>query len=138
MASGPNFQPVTAFQPVSQPDTSSRKPLFSEGPEGQATYGMANLRPEKTGLPFIVFISQRDDASHDVWVKVSPAPRIRRDQMGSYALRPSVEWKAGWQMSRKDEQLLEQWVELNRKVLIEYWDGAIEFTEDAMDRLVKL
>lgn len=25
--------------------------------EGQATYGMANLRSERTGLPFIVFVS---------------------------------------------------------------------------------
>jgi len=27
-------------------------------PEGQASFEMANLRPDRTGLPFVVFISQ--------------------------------------------------------------------------------
>lgn len=43
--------------------------------QGQATFGMSNLRKEKTGLPFIVFISQNAGAQPDVRVKVSPAPR---------------------------------------------------------------
>ena len=54
--------------------------------EGQATYGMANLWAERIGLPFIVFISQRDDAQHAAHLKVSPNPRIAKDRMGSYAI----------------------------------------------------
>lgn len=54
---------------------------------GQATYGVANLRPERSGPSFIVFISQRDDARHAARVKVSPAPRVKIDDMGSQVRR---------------------------------------------------
>ena len=74
---------------------------------GQAKYGMSNLRPADTGLPFIVFISQRDDASHAARIKWSPAPKVRAEQMGSYAISPFAH-KAGPKLSTKDEQLLER------------------------------
>jgi hypothetical protein len=31
--------------------------------------------------------------------------------------------------------LLREWVELNRDVIIKYWDGDIEYTEDAIAAL---
>lgn len=102
----------------------------------QATYGMANLRGRTTGLPFIVFISQRGGARHDVRVQVSPAPKVREDQMSSYGVRPFGH-REGPRLSVADETLLERWVLANRQVLAEYWDGEIEYTEDAIERLVK-
>src|SRR5436305_14358246 len=36
-------------------------------PQGQGGFEMANLRPDRTGLPFVVFISQRGGARHDLW-----------------------------------------------------------------------
>jgi hypothetical protein len=56
--------------------------------EGQATFGVASPRRERTGLPFIVFISQKDNARHAARVKVSPEPRVLKDEMGSYAVSP--------------------------------------------------
>ncbi|MDT8261678.1 hypothetical protein RQ832_00325 [Roseomonas sp. DSM 102946] len=109
----------------------------AERPPGQATYGMANLRGKTTGLPFIVFISQKDGARHDVRVKVSDHPRVWENQMGCYGVRPFV-YLNGPRLSTADEQLLERWVEANRDVLVEYWDGDIEYTEDAIERLVKV
>jgi hypothetical protein len=50
-------------------------PRFDGQVAGQATYGMANLRPEKTGLPFIVFISQKDDARNAAHVRFRRHPR---------------------------------------------------------------
>jgi hypothetical protein len=126
---------VTGFQQAGQPNTNQRSPSPREEAQGQATFGMSNLRPEKTGLPFIVFISQRDGASHDVRVKVAQAPRVQRDQMGTYALRPALEWKAGLHLSGREEALLDQWVALNVDTLVGYWDGRIEYTEDALERL---
>jgi hypothetical protein len=35
-------------------------------------------------------------------------------------------------MKTQDLALLSQWIELNRDVPIRYWDGDIEFTEDAI------
>ena len=102
-----------------------------QGVAGQATYGMANLRSERTGLPFIVFISQRDDARHAARVKVSPNPKVAKDRMGSYSVSP-FEHKAGTRLSGAEERDLERWIALNRTVLEDYWDGAIEYTEDAL------
>jgi hypothetical protein len=46
--------------------------IAAEEIAGQALFEMANLRPERTGLPFVVFISQRGGARHDVRVKLAP------------------------------------------------------------------
>ncbi len=102
--------------------------------EGQATYGMANLRQKTTGLPFIVFISQRDDARHAARVKVSPEPRVRSDETGSYAIAP-FGFKAGKRLASNEEVLLALWIDLNRTTLQQYWDGEIEYTEDAIARI---
>ena len=95
---------------------------------------MANLRPERTGLPFIVFISQRDDARHAARVKVSPAPRVRQDEIGSYGIAPFGHG-AGHRLSMSDERDLARWIELNATILEGYWDGAIAYTEDALAQL---
>ena len=108
----------------------------AEASRGQATFEMANLRPRTTGLPFIVFISQRDGAQHDVRVKVSPAPKVRTDQMSTYSLRPFAH-QSGPALSTSDEIALEAWVIANMQVLVAYWDGDIDYTEDAIDRLVQ-
>ena len=99
--------------------------------EGQATYGMTNLRPDRTGLPFIVFISQRDDARHAARVKVSPTPKVKADEMGSYSVAPFAH-RAGRTLSSTEARALEAWVTLNLDVIQRYWDGDIEYTEDAL------
>ena len=103
-------------------------------PQGQATFEMANLRSSTTGLPFVVFISQRGGAQHDVRVKVAPNPKVRPDQMSSYALRP-FRLREGTGLSSSDEALLRAWVDINFDALVSYWDGEIEYTEDVIERL---
>ncbi len=103
-------------------------------PQGQALFDMANLRPERTGLPFVVFISQKGGARHDVRVKVAAGPRVRPSEMVTVALRPSVRIVRG-KLDPADLALLRQWIELNREVLVKYRDGAIEYTEDAIAAL---
>lgn len=105
--------------------------------QGQATFGMANLRKERTGLPFIVFISQKDDARHDVRVKVAPGPRMRVAQMSSYSLRPFRLMEGGG-LTPAEEALLERWLDRNLAVIVAYWDGDIEYTEDALEQLKSL
>ena len=134
MAPTPSF---LAFDSVRATEASDRQAFDRENPQGQATYGMANLRPEKTGLPFIVFISQRDDAQHAVRVKVARMPRVRPNEMGTYALAP-VEWKAGLRLLSQEERQLEQWIAQNQRVINDYWTGVIEYTEDAIAALVKV
>jgi hypothetical protein len=95
---------------------------------------MANLRSSKTGLPFIVFISQKNDARHAARVKVSPGPKVTTDDMGSYAISP-FSYRAGKRLDPQDEKLLARWIDLNISVLQNYWDGTIEYTEDALEQI---
>ena len=106
-------------------------------PEGQATYEMANLRPERTGLPFVVFISQRGGARQDVRVKVARVPRVRPSEMVTVALRPSVRVVRG-RLDPHDLALLRQWIDINEQVLIDYWNGVIGYTEDALNALMPI
>jgi hypothetical protein len=103
-------------------------------PEGQAAYEMANLRPERTGLPFVVFISQRGGARHGVRVKVARAPKVRPSEMVTVALCPSVRVVRG-RLDPQDLELLRQWIDINEQVLIDYWNGVIGYTEDALNSL---
>jgi len=102
--------------------------------EGQANFEIANLRPERTGLPFIVFISQKGGARHYVQVKVARASRVRSSEMITVGIRPSVRVLRG-KLDPHDLDLLTQWIDLNRDTLIDYWNGIIEYTEDAMNAI---
>ncbi len=97
-------------------------------------FEMANLSPQRTGLPFVVWISPRAGAQHDIRVKVSPGPRAIPGEFVSVAIRPSVRVIAG-QMKGWELALLERWIALNLEVLVKYWDGVIEYTEDAIAAL---
>ena len=113
---------------------SSQPNRLSAQAPGQALFEMANLRPEKTGLPFVVFISQRGGARHDVRVKVARSAKIRPSEMVTVALRPAVRVVRG-RLDPADLDRLERWIALNREVLVKYWDGEIEYTEDAIAAL---
>jgi hypothetical protein len=91
---------------------------------------MANLTLKLTGLPFVVWILRRGNARHDVRVKLSPGPRFISD-MTTVAIIPETRVIEG-QMKTQDFAPLNQWIQLNRDVLIRYWDGDIEFTEAAI------
>ena len=112
--------------------------MVAEGePEGQASYEMANLRPERTGLPFVVFISQRGGARHDVRVKIARGAKVRPSEMVTVAIRPDVRVVSG-ALDPRDLTLLRRWIGLNLDTLIGYWDGDIEYTEDAIAAIVPI
>ena len=101
---------------------------------GQATFEMANLRPERTGLPFVVFISQKGGARHDVRIKLARAAKVRPSEMYTVALRPAPRLIRG-RLNTQDFDLVRRWIELNMDVLVDYWNGDIEYTEDALDAI---
>jgi hypothetical protein len=95
---------------------------------------MANLSPRLTGLPFVVWISPRGNARHDIRIKVSPGPRAKPEEMISVAIRPMVRVIEA-DMPAEDFELLSRWVDLNRDVLIRYWDGDLAYTEEVLASL---
>jgi hypothetical protein len=102
--------------------------------EGQALFEMANLRPERTGLPFVIFISQKGGARHDVRVKIARGAKVRPSEMATVAVRPKPRVIRG-ALDPDDLARLAEWIELNRAVLADYWNGDIEYTEDAISAL---
>ena len=108
--------------------------LADDAAEGRALFEMANLRPERTGLPFVVFISQKGGARHDVRVKIAHGAKVRPSEMATVAVRPTVRVIRG-ALDPDDLAMLTEWIELNKNVLIDYWNGEIEYTEDAISAL---
>src|SRR5215831_9113219 len=68
------------------------------------------LFSKHTGLPFVVWISYRGGARHDVRVKVSRNAKALPGEMASVAIRPHVELVEG-EMSGGDFVLLREWIE---------------------------
>jgi hypothetical protein len=110
----------------------------SEGkPEGQATFEIANLRPQTTGLPFVAWVSQRGQARHEVRVMVARSAKVFPSQMGVYSVRPFA-YVSGQRLSSADENLLEDWISRNRDVLVAFWNADIENTEDMIEKIVPI
>jgi hypothetical protein len=98
---------------------------------------MANLRPRTTGLPFVVWVSQKDNIQHDVRVKVAQSAKIIPSQMGVYSVRPFA-FVEGQRLNSNDEKLLEDWVGKNTGVLIGFWDADIPYTEDLIEKIIPI
>ena len=91
-------------------------------------YNLANLFPKHTGLPFVIWISVRGNAKHDVRVKISPSANVQEDGLISVAIRPTVRVMRG-SLSADHLALLTAWIELNRATLILYWRSEIDTVE---------
>lgn len=91
---------------------------------------MANLRPAETGLPMVVWVSERGGARHDVRIKVSQThgPRIDPTNTATVAVRPAARLIAG-QLSSADLQAVSRWVQRNRDAILDYWDSTISTAE---------
>jgi hypothetical protein len=114
-----------------------RTRLADDEAAGQALFAMANLRPERTGLPFVVFISQKGGARHDVRVKIARGAKVRPSEMVTVAVRPKPRVIRGV-LDPDDLARLAEWIALNKDVLVDYWNGDIEYTEDAISALKPL
>lgn len=106
---------------------------FAAEPEGEALYEMANLFPKHTGLPFVVWMSYKGGAQHDVRVKVSHGSKAIPSEMVSVAIRPNVHVVEG-KLDASDLAVLKKWIELNHNVLLKYWEGDID-SKDALDAI---
>jgi hypothetical protein len=91
---------------------------------------MADLRPATTGLPMVVWVSERGQARHDVRVKISTVhgPRMQHANRATVAVRPAPRLIAG-HLSATDLQAVSEWIQLNEPALIAYWDCQIDTAE---------
>jgi len=99
---------------------------------------MANLRPKTTGLPMVVWVSERGNARHDVRVKVdlNHGDRIDPSQTAMFGVRPSPGLISGY-LTAADQRVVSDWITLNEAAIVEYWDGAID-TAELLGRLKRV
>ena len=95
--------------------------------ETEDLFEMANLFPATTGLPMTVWVSPRENARHDVRVKVhmTHGNQMNPANTAVVAVRPAPRITAG-RLSPDDERAVFQWISLNEAALVAYWDGQID------------
>jgi hypothetical protein len=101
-------------------------------------FEMADLSPALTGLPMVVWVSERGRARHDVRGKVHMAHgrQMSISNTATVAVRPAPRLIAG-QLSAADMQVVFAWLRLNEAALADYWDGRI-YTDELFQRLQRL
>lgn len=92
-----------------------------------------NISAEKTGLRHTVWVFTAGDAGALPFVKVSTTPTALPTDMISVAVGPPVEVLNGL-VSDADLNALCRWLNLNRGVILRYWEGNI-YAEDALNAL---
>jgi hypothetical protein len=101
-------------------------------------FEMANLSPTVTGLPMVVWVSERGRARHDVRIKVHMAHgrQISISNTATVAVRP-LPRLIGGRLSSGDLQAVSDWIRLNEAALVDYWEGRI-YTDELIQRLQRL
>jgi hypothetical protein len=100
---------------------------------------MSNLPPSFTGLPFVVWISQKGYAKYDCRVKVSMGPKVKPGDLITVTVRPEVrEISAPARLHLAELRALTRWIELNREVLVKFWEGDIAYTNEVLEQLKPL
>ena len=101
-------------------------------------FAMANLPLHLTGLPMVVWASQRMGLPHDIRIKVmqTHGPRMDPDDLTVVAARPASRLVAG-HLSPADLRAVSDWIRLNEAVLIDDWEERI-YTDELLQRLQRL
>ena len=94
-------------------------------------WAKVKLPPRLTGLPMAVWITENDGYPHDVRVKVSTLHGGRGSwrTAPSIAVRPQPHEIVPGSLPAADAALVSRWIDLNRDVIIDYWNGVIDFDE---------
>ena len=98
-------------------------------PETEDLYETANLYPKHTGLPMVIWVSERGHARHDAGIKVSTkhGMRMNINDTAVVGIRPpSV---VAGVLATADRQAVFRWITLNEAALIGYWNGTIDTVE---------
>jgi|SRR5215472_8098921 len=106
--------------------------------EDAEPFDMANLSPALTGLPMVVWVSERGGARHDVRVRVSTVHgrNISPGQWAVVAVRPSPRLVHG-RLPPSDFAVVRDWIRLNEAAIVDYWNYQL-LTDELIQRLQRL
>jgi hypothetical protein len=94
-------------------------------------WAKVKLPPRLTGLPMAVWITENDGYPHDVRVKVSTLHGGRGSwhTAPSIAVRPAPHEIVPGSLPAADVALVSRWIDLNRGLIIDYWNGVVDVDE---------
>lgn len=103
--------------------------------EKEDLFLMANFREKSTGLPMVIWVSERGNTQHAPRIKVSTNnnDKMIEGQTVSVSITEPPEIMAGVGLKSKDLQLVIKFIELNRSLLLDYWDSKIDTTDLVLD-----
>ncbi len=103
-------------------------------------YEMSNYSSKKTGLPMIIWVSNKGKAKHGPRIKVQRDynTKTNPDNMFTISVSDDPEIKAGTQgeISNKDLELIYNWIKKNKNSLIKYWKYEVT-TDEFEDEIFK-
>jgi hypothetical protein len=92
-------------------------------------YEMANLRPEKTGLPMVIWVlPQTKKERHWARIKVQTehGNKVKEDKMTSVGFDEKGNITNFGGLNKKDFELVSQFITLNLEGLIKLWNDEID------------
>jgi hypothetical protein len=109
-----------------------------EAADDESAFDMANLSPALTGLPMVVWVSERGGARHDVRVRVSTihGRTVSPGQWAVVAVRPAPRLVHG-SLSPADFAAVSNWIRLNEVAIVDYWNYQL-LTDELIRRLQRL
>jgi hypothetical protein len=106
-------------------------------PTQDELFEMSNLSPERTGLPFVVWIAIVNGVRDDVKMRVTKTLKVIGSEFITVGLLPYVHVIQGT-MAESDLNLLKQWIGLNLDVIVKHWTGEIDSSLDAISAIKPL
>ncbi|KAA2213431.1 replication initiation protein [Teichococcus oryzae] len=94
-----------------------------------------SLRQSLTGLPVVVWLRRGTGAEPPV-IGVTPGPRMEQDRLTVLLLEPMLMQVSGG-LNQREFDLVSSWVAINRDLIDQFWEGALDSFEAVASRVRK-
>jgi hypothetical protein len=96
----------------------------------EAPFEMANLRPQHTGLPMVIWVSEKGRARHGPRIKVSRQHGPKMDAMNTVTVTVDDDPRVvGGELPPKDLDAVKRYIALNKGPLLGFWNGELDTVE---------
>ncbi|HEX9843778.1 MAG TPA: hypothetical protein VGC20_13555 [bacterium] len=93
-------------------------------------FEMANLRPKNTGLPMVIWVSEKGRARHGPRIKVSRQHGSKMDALNTVSVTIDNEPRVvGGELPARDLDALKRYIALNIEPLLGFWNGELDTVE---------
>ena len=114
-------------------------------PESQSSLDLAsnfffktNLRPKRTGLLFVVYVSPKGRSTHGPRIKASNKYGDKTSEGDWFTITIADEPQVigdSEPIKRKDVQMAKRWVQINEDKLLEVWEDEVDVFDAGLQRI---